>query len=316
MHRTVFNPEATMNVFITGGLGFVGRYLTQALLDQGHEVTVTGTRQAPDVPDVPDFRYIPTDTTRPGPWQQEAAKAEVLVNLAGRNIFKRWSTSYKQQLHDSRILTTRNLVAALDENSPATLISTSAVGYYGNRGDDLLEEAAASGTDFLAGLSRDWEAEALAAETRGARVAIPRFGIILGTDGGALGKMLPAFRMFLGGPIGNGRHWVPWIHMADVVAGILFMIGNPGCRGAYNFSAPEPVRYNDFSSALGRALGRPAVLRAPAFAIRMAMGELGDVLLGSQRAVPRRLLAEEFEFQFKTIESALADLAGPERSEI
>jgi uncharacterized protein (TIGR01777 family) len=233
------------------------------------------------------------------------------VNLAGRNIFRRWSPSYKQQLYDSRVLTTRNLVATLDENSPPPLISTSAVGYYGNRGDDILEEAGTSGTGFLAGLSRDWEAEALAAGTRGARVAIPRFGIILGTGGGALAKMLPAFRMFMGGPIGNGRHWVPWIHMADVVSGILFLIENPECRGAYNFSAPEPVRYNVFSAALGRALGRPAVVRTPAFAIRMAMGELGNVLLGSQRAVPRRLLAAGYEFQFKTIESALADLTGP-----
>jgi len=299
-----------MKVFITGGLGFVGRHLTQALLERGHEVTAVGTRRMPHMPSSPNFRYIPADTTRQGSWQQAAAKAEVLVNLAGRNIFRRWGASYKRQLYDSRILTTRNLVAALT-GSAATLISTSAVGYYGNRGDEILEETAAAGTDFLAGLSRDWEAEAMAAESRGVRVAIPRFGIVLGTGGGALSKMLPAFRLFLGGPIGNGRHWIPWIHIRDVVAGILFLVGTPDCRGMYNFSAPEPVRYNDFSAALGRALGRPAVLRTPAFAIRLAMGELGDVLLGSQRAVPSRLQEAGYEFQFKTIESALADLTSP-----
>jgi len=304
-----------MNVFITGGLGFVGRHLTRALLKLGHDVTVTGTRRMPDAPSSPNFRYIPADTTRQGLWQQAAARAEILVNLAGRNIFRRWSASYKQRIYDSRILTTRNLVAALSEGTSATLISTSAVGYYGNQGNEIVKEATASGTDFLADLSRDWESEALAAEAKGTRVAIPRFGIVLGTGGGALSKMLPAFRMFLGGPIGNGRQWVPWIHVRDVVSGILFLVEKSDCRGAYNFSAPEPVRYNDFSAALGRALGRPAVIRTPAFAIRLAMGELGDVLLGSQRAVPHRLLEAGYDFQFKTIDSAMADLTGPGTSE-
>jgi uncharacterized protein (TIGR01777 family) len=297
-----------MNIFITGGLGFVGKHLTRELLKKGHEVTAVGTRRMPDTPDSPYFQYIPADTTRQGFWQQAAARAEVLINLAGRNIFKRWSASYKRQLYDSRILTTRNLVASLNDARPATLISTSAVGYYGDRGDEILQEAAAPGGDFLSGLSRDWEAEALTAQSKGVRVAIPRFGIVLGTGGGALAKMLPAFKMFLGGPIGNGRHWVPWIHVQDVVSGILFLIENSGCRGVYNFSAPEPVQYNDFSAALGRALDRPAVLKTPAFAIRLAMGELGGVLLGSQRAVPHRLLEAGYEFQFKTIESAVADL--------
>lgn len=300
-----------MNVFITGGLGFVGRHLTRALLERGYEVTATGTRRAPDAPDSLKFRYIPADTTRRGFWQQAAARAEILVNLAGRNIFRRWGASYKRQLYDSRILTTRNLVESLTGSAPATLISTSAVGYYGDRGNEVLEEAATPGTDFLADLSRDWEAEALAAESRGVRVTIPRFGIVLGTGGGALAKMMPAFKLFLGGPIGNGRQWVPWIHVADVVSGILFLIDNTDCRGVYNFSAPEPARYNDFSAALGRALGRPAVMRTPAFAIRLAMGELGNVLLGSQRALPRRLLGAGYEFQFKTIESALTDLTSP-----
>lgn len=300
-----------MNVFIAGGLGFVGSHLTRVLLERGHKVTVTGTRRGPDAPDSPNFRYIPADTTRQGFWQQAAAKAEVLVNLAGRNIFRRWGASYKRQLYDSRISTTRNLVESMTGSTPAILISTSAVGYYGDRGDEILEESAAPGNDFLADLSRDWEAEAMAAESRGIRIAIPRFGIVLGNGGGALAKMLPAFKLFLGGAIGNGRHWVPWIHVVDVVKGILFLIDNTGCRGIYNFSAPAPVRYNDLAAALGRALGRPAVFRTPAFAIRLAMGELGNVLLGSQRAIPGRLLAAGYEFQFKTIESALADLTSP-----
>jgi uncharacterized protein (TIGR01777 family) len=143
------------------------------------------------------------------------------------------------------------------------------------------------------------------------RVAIARFGIVLGHGGGALSKMMPAFRFFLGGPIGDGRHWLPWIHVRDVVAGILFLIDNRDCRGMYNFTAPNPVRYNDFSAAFGRALGRPAIIRTPAFAIRLAMGELGDVLLGSQRAIPRNLIKAGYKFHFQTIESALVDLTGP-----
>jgi uncharacterized protein (TIGR01777 family) len=300
-----------MNVFITGGLGFIGRHLTDALLHQGHEVTVTGTRHLPDKPSNINFKYIPADTTREGHWQQAATKADVLVNLAGKNIFRRWGESYKRTLYDSRILTTRHLVDALAEGAATTLISTSAVGFYGNRGDAILEETAATGTDFLAALSRAWEAEALAAEKKGVRVAIPRFGIVLGTGGGALSKMLPAFKLFMGGPIGNGRQWVPWIHIKDIIAGLLFLMESKSCKGIYNFTAPKPVTYNDFAAALGRALGRPAVVRTPAFALRLAMGELGNVLLGSQRAVPNRLLEAGYQFQFSDINSAMADLTQP-----
>lgn len=194
-----------MHIFITGGLGFVGSHLTASLLKQGHEVTVTGSREAPVIPSHANFRYIPADTTRQGVWQQAAATAQVSINLAGRNIFKRWGKSYKQQLYESRILTTRHLVEAVSGSPGTTLISTSAVGFYGNRGDDILRESHAPGNDFLARLSRDWESVALAAEDSGSRVAIVRFGIILGAGGGALARMLPAFRMFLGGPIGNGQ---------------------------------------------------------------------------------------------------------------
>ncbi len=297
-----------MHVFITGGLGFVGRHLTNTLLTQGHEVTVTGTRQAPEIPHSENFRYIPADTSHPGDWQQSAAGADVVVNLAGRNIFKRWRESYKQQIYDSRILTTRNLVAALDGGSSAIFISTSAMGFYGNRGDDLITETEEPGTDFLATLSRDWEAEALVAENKGLRVAIPRFGIVLGADGGALAKMLPAFKLFLGGPMGTGRQWFSWIHIKDLVAALQFLVQHENCTGIFNFTAPQPVRYSDFTTALGRALGRPTVLKTPAFALRLALGELGDAVLASQRVVPRRLLEAGYNFQFSDIDSAMADL--------
>ena len=300
-----------MKVFITGGLGFVGRYITDILLRQGHNVTATGSRKSPKAPEHTNFRYIIADTTQEGDWQQAAATADVLVNLAGRTIFKRWDKSYKQQIYDSRILTTRHLVQTISADRPVTLISTSAVGYYGDQKDDVLMEPLPPGTDFLSTLSRDWEAEALAAEKAGARVAVTRFGIVLGNGGGALAKMLPAFKFFLGGPIGNGNHWVPWIHIGDVAAALLFLIENSNCRGPFNFSAPAPVRYREFSTSLGRATGRPSFIKTPAFAVRLAMGELGDVLLASQRAVPHRLLEAGYKFQFTDIASALKDLIQP-----
>ena len=300
-----------MNVFITGGMGFVGKYVTEAFLKQGHAVTATGSRKASGGPGHANFSYISADTTREGDWQQAAAAADVLVNLAGRTIFRRWSEPYKKQIYDSRILTTRHLVQSLDANRPAVLISISGVGYYGNRGDDVLMETEPSGTDFVASLSRDWETEALAAEKLGTRSVIARFGIVLGKGGGALSKMLPAFKFFLGGPIGNGRHWVSWIHIEDVVGALMFIIKNENCRGPFNFSAPAPIRYREFSAALGRALGRPSLIKTPAFVVRLAMGELGTVLLGSQRAVPHRLLEAGYPFQFSDIDSALIDLTRP-----
>jgi uncharacterized protein (TIGR01777 family) len=300
-----------MKVFITGGLGFLGKHVTDILLRQGHEVTATGSRKSPKTPGHENFRYIAADTTREGGWQKEATLADVLVNFAGRTIFKRWDDSYKQQIYDSRILTTRHLVETISPDKSVTLISTSAVGYYGDQKDDMLIETRPPGTDFLATLSRDWEAEALAAEKRGARVAIARFGIVLGNGGGALSKMLPLFRFFLGGPIGNGKHWVPWIHIRDVASGLLFLIENLSCRGPFNFSAPAPIRYREFSNAIGRVLGRPSFVKTPAFAVRLAMGEFGNVLLSSQRAVPHRLLEAGYKFHFTDIDSALKDLTQP-----
>ena len=297
-----------MKVFITGGLGFVGRYITDILLRLGHEVTATGQRKSPKAPEHANFRYIIADTTREGDWQQAAATADVLVNLAGRSIFKRWNESYKKQIHDSRILTTRHLVQAISTDRPVTLLSTSAVGYYGDQQDDMLMETRPPGDDFLSALSVDWETEALAAEKKGARVAITRFGIVLGNGGGALAKMLPAFKLFLGGPIGNGNHWVPWIHIGDVAGALLYVMENSDCRGPFNFTAPAPVRYREFSKALGRATGRPSFMKTPAFAVRLAMGELGNVLLSSQRVVPHRLLEAGYKFKFTDIDSALKDL--------
>jgi len=296
-----------MKIAITGASGFVGTALTRLLLDGGHVVTGLGTSASHPLQSAAHFTWIPADTTVAGAWQAAVSRADAVVNLAGRTIFKRWSRSYKAQIVDSRILTTRNLVGAM-AGEDKILISTSAVGYYGSRGDQALDEHSTPGTDFLARLSVDWEAAARDAEKQGVRVAIMRFGVVLGGGGGALAQMLPAYRMFAGGPLGSGRQWFSWIHMADLLAAIQFLLDRDHARGIYNFCAPGAIRQKDFARALGAALGRPAVVPAPALALRLMMGEVAGVLLASQRVRPDRLISDGFTFRFADVDSALADL--------
>ena len=297
-----------MNVFITGGLGFVGRHLSKALLQGGHRVTAVGRTQDPEKIDHPEFHYIAADTTRPGDWQKSLADHEVAINLAGKSIFTVWTEKIKQQIYDSRIMTTRNLVAALPEGRETILCSTSAVGYYGDGGEDLLTEDAPPGDDFLAEVGRDWEKEALAAEAKGARVVLPRFGIVLDRDGGALATMIPAFRAFVGGSLGSGRQWFPWIHMQDLVSAFQFLIETPSLSGPFNFTAPEPVRNAELAKTLARKLHRPACMPAPAFIIKLVLGEFGEVLLASQRAVPQRLKEAGFTFTYPKLDAALEEI--------
>ncbi len=297
-----------MKVVITGGSGFVGRHLSHYLLTAGHTVTALGTRPTHDRISHERYHYIPADTSQPGQWQDRVARADWIINLAGRTIFKRWTRKYKRQIYDSRILTTRNIVAALPDPTPAVLISTSAVGYYGNGGEAELTEDSPSGKDFLADLVKDWEAEAHRATAKGARVAVARFGIVLGADGGALAKMVPAFRFFVGGPLGNGRQWFPWIHIEDLVRALVYMATHNDLTGQFNMTAPHPVRNGDMALALGRVLGRPALLAVPRFMLKVTMGELAGVLLSSQRALPTHLLKAGFEFSYSKIDDALVDL--------
>lgn len=297
-----------MNYVITGGSGFVGTSLIRDLLERGHSVVATGTSASHSAICHEKLDYISADTTVGGEWQDRLQEADVLINLAGRNIFRLWTKKYRDQIYTSRILTTRNLVEALPKGRDVTLLNASAVGYYGNRGDDILGEDSVPGSDFAATVCVDWEKEASKAEALGARAVHMRFGVVLGRDGGALEKMLPAFRLCVGGPLGNGKHWFPWIHIEDVILAVHFLIDRPEMSGAVNFCAPGSVRQRDFAKALGRALNRPAFLRAPGFLIRLLLGEMGRSLISSQRATPDRLTENGFAFRHPEVDSALRDI--------
>ena len=300
-----------MSIVIAGGSGFLGTALARAFSAEGHQVNIL-TRQTAAASDTPRVSYVPwsPDGTS-GSWAHVVSGATAIVNLAGESIAaRRWSDPQKRKLRDSRLLATRSLTAAIRQaaSPPAAFISGSAVGYYGDRGDETLTEASAPGTDFLAQLARDWEA---AANDVGqlTRVALVRTGIVLDRHGGALPKMLPPFQMFVGGPLGPGTQYMPWIHKEDWVRLVSWIVTAEGARGPLNATSPSPVTNAEFSKALGRALKRPSLLPAPAFALRIALGEMADaLLLSGQRALPVRATDLGFSFRYSNIDEALASV--------
>ena len=300
-----------MKVFLTGGTGFVGTTLTRELVKRGHAVTVL-TRSVSTGRGLPKGASIlEGNPTQGGPWQEAVAGHDSVINLAGGSIFRRWTDVSKKAIRDSRILSTRNLVEALSaRNGKETLVfSTSAVGYYGTQGDEELDERSPPGDDFLASLTKEWEAEALKAEKFGARVFLCRFGIVLGSGGGALARMTPLFKWYLGSALGNGRQQVSWIHQQDLVNAYLFLMDTEGVSGPINFTAPNPVTNKEMTRLLGEALKRPTFMPPmPGFLIRLFMGEFASVLLEGQRVIPKKLLEKGFQFQFPNLPEALANL--------
>ena len=297
-----------MKILITGGTGFVGGAVSKQLLDLGHDLTVIGSSRQCRLPAHDHLSYVSADTTRPGDWQELVASQDALINLAGRSVFHLWTETYKKAIYDSRILTTKNLVAALPEKTETVLLSTSAAGFYGDGGEEEKKETAGAGSDFLARVCQDWEAEALQAANKGARVVLMRFGVILGQGGGALGTMRLPFKLGLGGPIGNGRQWFPWMHLDDLVSAVVYLLTAEECQGPFNFSAPEPVRQKEFARQLGAAFHRPAFLPTPAFVMRTVLGEFGRSLLQGQKVLPNALTESGFLFTYPDIRSALRDL--------
>ena len=297
-------------IVIAGGTGFLGRALATTLVADGHRVTVLTRRRASATASSASIAHVewhPEDGG--GAWTKVIDGAEAVINLAGESIASgRWTARRKAQLVDSRLHATRGLAGAIAAaaNPPPVFVSASAIGYYGDRGDEVLSEASAPGSDFLANLCGQWEREAMRANSPRTRVAVIRTGIVLDPTGGALAKMLPPFRMFVGGPLGSGRQYMSWIHLTDWVRLVRWMVGSNRAGGPINASAPEPVTNREFSTALGAALHRPSLLPAPAFALRALLGEMaGPLLLASQRVVPTRALELHFEFSYPRLQPAL-----------
>jgi uncharacterized protein (TIGR01777 family) len=295
-----------MRILITGGTGFIGQHFIRSRLDKGDEIYCY-SRSAAKVEQLFGGRVVAVTQMPPPP----DLSVDAVVNLAGEPIAdKRWSDARKQLLRESRINLTDTLVewiAALPEK-PEVLISGSAIGYYGSvEGDQLLAENADVSQGFTHALCRDWENSALKAEEAGVRVCLIRTGVVLG-QGGALAKMLPPFKMGLGGPIGKGEQWMSWIHIDDEVAIIETLLSDQQLRGAFNLTAPKAATNKEFSTALGRALNRPAFLPVPPFVIKLMLGEGAELLLEGQRVYPARLMDSGYEFKFPQLDQALADI--------
>jgi uncharacterized protein (TIGR01777 family) len=300
-----------MKIFVTGGTGFVGRYVTRRLSESGHEVFMLTRSPVRAKESVPWATIIEGDPKKPGEWQQKVAESDAAINLAGSSIFTIWTDSARKSILDSRILTTRNLVDALiASGKEKILINGSAVGYYGSRMDDeILDEDAPHGDEFMSQICVQWEDEAKKAARSGTRVALCRFGIVLGRGGGALAIMLPAFRYLLGSSIGSGRQWMSWIHQEDLFNIFSLLLSDREISGPVNSVAPNPVRNAEFANILARTLGRPALLPAvPAFLLRTLLGEFANVVLKGQRVIPKKLMETGFSFRFPTLQQALEDL--------
>jgi len=300
-----------MRVVITGGSGLIGRHLTAALVASGDEVVIL-SRNPGRVRGLPSGVAVEAwDGESIGPWAS-VLEGAAIVHLAGENIADgRWSEARKKRIRDSRVLSGRALAEAIDhtKKKPSVLVQGSAVGYYGPRsGAEPIREDDRSGDDFLARLSIEWEASTAGVENHGVRRPVIRTGVVLARDGGALPKILLPFRLFAGGPVGSGEQWFPWIHIADQVAAIRFLLRHENATGPFNLSAPNPLTNRDFARALGKVLGRPAFLPAPAFALRLLLGEMAELLLTGQKAVPARLGQLDFAFKYPTAEAALAAL--------
>jgi uncharacterized protein (TIGR01777 family) len=301
-----------MKVVLAGGTGFIGSALISALLERGDKVILlTRNLHAAQLRWDAEVDARLWNARDPGPWIMAVNGADAVVNLAGESVAgARWTPERKLALIKSRLDSTRDIVAALTaaKEHPLVLVNASAVGYYGEEPEGECTEDAPQGSDFLAALCGQWEREARAAEKLEVRVVMARFGVVLGKKGGALAKMLPPFKLGLGGPLGSGRQPFPWIHIDDAVGAILFAIDDAKLSGPVNLAAPGVRTNAEFTKALGRALHRPAFLPAPAFALRLALGEMSSLLLKGQRATPKKLLERGYKFRHPSLDGALASL--------
>jgi hypothetical protein len=293
---------------VSGGTGFIGRRVVARLLQNHHQVRVWSRKPALEKrPGIESFFWDPLQGEPPA---ESIDTTDAVIHLAGENVAQRWSADVKQRIRDSRVSSTRRLVDAIARvpHKPKVLVCTSAIGYYGERGDEVLTEASPQGRGFLCDVCREWETEAARAAEFGLRVVKLRIGFVLGKDGGALGKILPVFRAGLGGRLGSGKQWMPWIHVDDVAEVFIHAVESD-IAGVWNTTAPNPVTNADFTRQLGHALHRPALFPVPGFALKLAFGEFGQHMLDSARVVPAAAMAAGYRFRYPELGPALADIA-------
>lgn len=298
-----------MKCVISGGTGFIGQRIVKRLLQDGHYVGVWSRK--PGLEKRAAVQSFLWDPLAGEPPEESVDKMDAVLHLAGEPVAQRWNRAVKQRIRDSRVLGTRRLVDAIGRvpHKPGVLVCASAVGYYGDRGDEVLTESAPPGEGFLADVCREWEAEACRAAQFGLRVVRLRIGFVLGRDGGALAQMVPAFRAFVGGRLGSGKQWMPWIHVVDVAEMFLNAVES-GVSGVWNAAAPNPVTNAEFTRELAAALHRPAIFPVPRLALRIAFGELGPHMLDSARVVPDAAFKAGYQFRYPELGPALHNLLG------
>ncbi len=300
-----------MRIFLTGGTGFLGRYLWRALSAEGHELTILIRPESNGDVFGRTARIIRGDLTRKGAWQKSLAGHDVVINLAGVSIFRRWTKRIKREIRESRILSTENIVQALKETGDRNtqVLNASGIGYYGYSGDDIIDESRHAGDTFLASVAQSWESTARTLEEDGIRVVQCRFGIILGKNGGAFERMFHLFRLHMGATWGEGEQWFSWIHEEDVARAVSFLMDHKEIKGPVNFTSPNPVRNREMTRILNVLLNkRPYINRLPEWFFRLILGEFAGVFLNGQRVFPGILLHNGFAFQFRTLEEAMKDL--------
>lgn len=293
-----------MKILVTGATGLIGRAVCQTLINDGNQVVILSRRAAPASPGVTAFRWEPE---REAPPVEAWEGVEAVIHLAGEPVAARWTDERKRRIRDSRVIGTRNLIAGMKalRKAPEALIASSAVGFYGDRGDEVLNERSPAGSGFLSEVCLEWEAETGRAREFGVRVAQARIGVVLSPEGGALEKMLPPFKLGLGGRLGSGRQWFPWIHLDDIVGILRHALLTPAINGAINGVAPGIVTNEEFTRELAGALNRPVFFPVPEFALRILMGEMAEVALGSQRVVPQVALDTGYQFRYPNLRPAL-----------
>jgi uncharacterized protein len=300
-----------VNVLVTGATGFIGTALVRRLAAAGHTVTALSRSPERHAGKLPELAAVHAWQLLEGPPRPEVFEGvDAVVHLAGEPVDGRWTERKKRAIRETRELGTRNLVTGLlaAPTPPPVLVSMSAIGIYGQRGDEEVTEDTPPGSDFLAGVVRAWEAEAERATTGGVRVVVLRTGLVFGRGGGSFERLLRPARLGVGGPLGGGRQWWSWVHLDDVAGAFVHALEHDDVRGPLNVTAPNPQRQRDVAKALGRALHRPAFLPAPAFALRLVLGEFSGEVLGSNRVLPRRTEASGYRFEHPDLDEALRDL--------